>query len=488
MNNVEFYLTNTIHNADFIDNCADYFLSPLQGLLKLAGKTIKVHEVDVTSNHTAELQDNSKEENQEITLKKVIIVFAQIILFIPATLIGLCLKGIAQLEEETREKYKILFSSIQFYSSVNNLKDHETTSQFLTASTACAVNEPGQNRSVNLNKDVILTHVLPHLSPQEILKLRGTNKSWWNLISKPSSQAVDYLKTLKGVPKKEEKFKDYSFCSLLSDCNAYAKEYHLSPLLINLFGGIHNFLRIRLLRVNQGHPCIDPYAIIDDFAHEPKFQNLPPVVRLLINKGGDDFHEEEFHMEEFIIIKYTLFIPKEGIRKSILNGLLPNDTVWHDYLILNSYILNRYENKKWKVSDARVRAKRQNKYPDFPYTNDFDFPYPPLLSEILDERWSVSTIKVIETLLKNKPVGLFRPIKNGIYDRQKQPPSFILGQEGVYPNRGRIFKDIPALLGHVSLDIIKKVLQEEHHPNYILKQDGTAELVNSDSPTKVITF
>jgi hypothetical protein len=465
MNKLGFYLTTIINDTNVIDKYSNYCLTPLHGLLRLVGKTVKVYEVDLASEHATEITSDSKLKKTQ-TLWKVVSVFLQALVFIIATPIGIGLKGIAQLGNITNKKNQTLFQSLQFYQSVNESSEIVKTNSY----------DYNCHLLRNLHEDITLNYIFYHLSPNEIIKLRSVNKLWWNAVTKISSGATHYLSSLKGLSKTKEKFKDYSYCSLMLDCNAYAEKYSYSPELIDLFDGIHNLLRIPLLLINEGKPCENLHSTIDDFAHSPHFYDRPSIIRLriAINTGSQ---EDPVRIKEIIVIKYTLFIPKECGQEV----LLPEDTIWHDYLFLEKGI-------GWKICDPRYPSEselysRENKYPMFPYTNDSGYPYPALFSDL------VFSQQILKKLLKNNPIGLFRSFSNVYLESRRTSPRFILKKDtpttDSHSSR-RTFRDLPVMLGHRCVEEMTSLLKIEWRPNHYINETG--KIMHSCEPINVMTF
>jgi hypothetical protein len=437
----------------------------------LFGKTVKVYEVDIASEHVTEQALKSEKEQ---TIRKVIRVFAQTILVIPATLLGLLLKKIAIVGKTTDKKYTILFQHIKFYQSMNAPPKSDPSQLKVQPKSGNTPLVVGQNQLAlkerkasfeNLPKELLLK-IFSDLSPNEIIRCRGVSKVCWNAISKPSLFAFEYLKKMKGLPKNEEKYKDYSFCSLTLDIREYREKYHYTPKLVELFDGSHNLLKIPLKLINEGKPCAF-YQEVENLAHSPQFCNIPSIMRLRINVYNGLKTKENFN--EFIVIKYTLFIPKES------DPDLHNDTIWHDYLLL------KYEysgNPEWTINDPRdpdhlpqVFSRKNGPY-EFPYT-----PYPPLFSGFSE---SIKSPR-LKKLLQGQPIELFGT-------NRLRVPKFILRDQNRDSNLKRVYRDIPAVIGHVTVEEIKSLLREEFIPNSVVEPDGTVKIINRDGPTQVITF
>lgn len=246
-----------------------------------------------------------------------------------------------------------------------------------------------------------------------------------------------------------------------------------SPALIELFGGLENIGLIPLYDIsNPDSAKSNFYADVEKFTHHARFKEMPPVIRLRLNCSGGG-------LQDVIILKYTLFVPEEAGLFGY--SLHPDDAalerqydhVWHDHLIL------KYQGPDWNVWDPRhpdcltTDLRKENGYPEFP------LPYPPLFSLVADSELNFPKVK---KLLRNEPIGLF--------DGRRSVPSFIKKEnDATVPPRGqRMFRDIPAMLGHLSLQDVYPLFNVETFPDFVGRTDGTAVPMNPVGPKKVISF
>ncbi len=212
-----------------------------------------------------------------------------------------------------------------------------------------------ESASVPCYSDEIFTLIMPRLSLNTLVSFKNVNRRFYllfNLIMQQETSNYHDSK-LKGVEKKNQK-KLYTFHSLLLDCEAHVKKFKYTPELKSLFGGVENILSLRTVSLKYKKDKF--FVAINNFAQKPLFNALPSIFRMQYRVSKKKYRER-------IIIKYSMYIPKEAFKQP-----KQVDQVWHDYLDL--YLMdNRLSEPEWLIADMRSRNswpkefRRSNPFP-----------------------------------------------------------------------------------------------------------------------------
>lgn len=480
--NCRFYLTHTVENSHRIDQWANSFLAPLHRRLNLHESTkVKAFHVDLAKQEVKTrsapepidfsiLDDESLYTPvQKFLIKGMIKVMEatdavfDIIFIIPFTFLGCIFKAIALVDSELRTQYQLIFQKINppplppklLPKPFASVQDTPINTLMPTSSS---------DLSQILPTDIVLK-IISQLPPQEIIKLEQINRSWYTLVRAPTTNVIiDYRKNLpeslnvRGLPQPSE---NASFHSFSIQCKTYVDTHHYShPDILDLFGNLETLLSLRTIDL-KGEKI--GYQELEQFTHHDTFSRCPSLFRLRLNWNGTG-------ITEFIIIKYTLFIPKEEKMwgKEV-------DEIWHDYLFLRyrSYKDYSFHDKQghWAAQDPRshtalptdLRAKAN--YLGFP--GHVLWSYPAICTpDSLADSDSIAR-KQIKKLVNGQLAGFFDDKK---YSRR---PNYLQDRTVQGHPHKRMFKDIPISLGHVSVEDISKHFKTKVIPDYIEGPNGT---------------
>jgi hypothetical protein len=274
---LECVFSHRISNSNPMDELANKCLTPFHGLLKLAGKTVRVFEIDVVSQKVTEKKEQPLEMN---TIKKIISTALHIILFIPGTILGAILKGIAQvLDPELKNQNKFL---------LNFFKDE------IIENTHKEFKEAGTELLHPIPNDIVKTHIFSYLissNLNDFFKLSIINKAFHKSIH--SEEIIKLcLKKLSDVKTEP------TFFSLKKICKEHANTFQYNSHLINLFGGVLNILSLPT-KIESHYTGDD--NLLDSLNLEPFKSN--PILRINF----------PLIQQEFITIKYTLSITSHSV-------------------------------------------------------------------------------------------------------------------------------------------------------------------------------
>lgn len=160
----------------------------------------------------------------------------------------------------------------------------------------------------------IVSLILSFLPFEEQIRFRGANRAANEWVS--SSYHVQILqKHLRGIPKKVN---DLTLATLKTECMEFKKTYKYSDTLIKNFGGITNILGLRVFQIEANPNYSNYFEELEMFVHSDAFEAMPNIFRCRFESSPN---------VELIVMKYTLFLPKETIGTA-------QDSIWHDYFVL----------------------------------------------------------------------------------------------------------------------------------------------------------
>lgn len=420
----QFYLTTVIHNSSDLDQLANFYLKPLHGLLRTlyGNKIIRHFRVDLESKKATEI-DLSICESE---IKKIFQI-AFYILFLPTTIIGVGLKGLAQFEQSTKTRNKILWDKIKSLSFEHFNKQHPI---FL------------------LPQDLLFEHIVAHLNISDMLILKKSSKVFNQILDTSRKTTVSHYRNyLQGIESKNNA--KISFNDLITDCQAHSRKFNYTASLIELFGGIDSILRLKSFDI----PDLSSWRKQDVSQEVEHLVNSKEANKYPIFKINSKIARE---IQEIFIIQYTLFIPKEFTQQ------ISTDAVWHDYI----KIYYNLPTKDWHYTDARLDKSIDNireafnlsqfwKTFDFDSCRNYAYAYS---DSIFSSHFSSAEIK---SLIANQSIGYFkhhRFVKYGL-------PCFIEGSKNKSRNKIRLFRDTPIVLGWRSVEDISKNFKRIPNPS-----------------------
>lgn len=461
------YFNYSIENSNFIDQCANFFLSPLHDELFGFGQMQdrKVFRVDLDANKVEEVSSRKANETT-FKVNKVILYFTRISFVIPVAVVGTGLKVIALLlDRKLYKQYQMLFNSL----NPAPIEKKPLPKYVENVANEALLPFNYENSLKQLPKELIFK-IITYLPVNQIIELERINRAWYTLLNLNLKQEAllkeslkEYRLNKKGTPQITE---DTSFHSFSLDCKKYVADFHFNhPDIISLFGSLENILNLRVFKLDESDKKAD-FESLEKFTHDEKFAKLPSIFRLRLNW-------QDTGLKEFIIIKYTLFVPQEETGQA--------DTVWHDYLWL-SHTSNKegyFPDKKdhWTGHDPRDPDHLTNNlrqklgYPRFsdlnPNPNFLRMNYRSIcsLGSLIDDTITKNQLK---RLIQGKLVGFF---DQGKYSRR---PNYLQDRTVEGNPTPRMFKDIPMTLGHVSVDEISKHFKTVPWsvPDFIANESG----------------
>jgi hypothetical protein len=444
-----------ITNSSLVDRVADTCLTPARYISSVFfDQKIRVF----TYISPTEFQENSFLSPIDSTLLKIIQFIRAILLVVPGTLLGLALKKLAAYDESVLTKRKEITENGPLCPPTHLITEElERSLKPLESDSLSLVRLGAVNESDHATiQTVFFNQVLLFLSPQDILNLGRVCKPLWREIHSAAYQNIVslYQQKLNGMRSSEnikalglyriEKLEN--FHQLAYATTKYAQKYGYSEKLASCFGGLQHLLALPLKGLKlQAHSSV--CKTIEDYRHSDAFKNEPSIFRLRIkNENGLS--------SEVMIIKYTLFVPKEA-------KLQENDFVWHDYMSIqrnNSkhQLVNRIVDARLSceldISSQRASLGRPS-FPDqFHYTSVIE-------SDLLTE-----------TKLKNLILG--HPIKY-IPQRGFSPPDYLNTNPNAQEFKGkRLFEHVPVVLGHVNLGEIQTLFNHRKPADFITNAQG----------------
>ncbi|MBS4168759.1 F-box protein [Parachlamydia sp. AcF125] len=311
-NNLLFHFNHVIvSNHNGYDRWAKTFLSPARNLASLYGnsKTIRYFKVNNESGKINEISHLGP------ILPKILTIASYILCALPGLLIGGCLMKLALRDKDVKRSFSLLKMWLP------NEKGNEAQEIF-----------PIPNE--------LFDKIVFFLPEKDKVNFRSVSQSAKAIMDNFYLKALD-RKLLKGLTK--ETNGDFSIMNLTADCYEYQKKYHYAEPVIQVFGGFKNILTLPFVTFKKvfSKKNEDIFTEFDSCAQSPKFAKFPNIFRYFAQ-----FSEKK--AAEWIIIKYTLLVPKE----MSIDG---QKHVWHDYLIWKP----GGDEKYWSAVDARAEDKIQ---------------------------------------------------------------------------------------------------------------------------------
>ncbi|MBI2743057.1 MAG: hypothetical protein HYX48_03990 [Chlamydiales bacterium] len=444
-NGISSYITNLIENSSAVDACADFCLAPLHGLLETVNGPKSVRVFNVTPQEVKEVAAPAAED----TLWKVIKVILFFVFFIPGTLVGICLKGAAQCDDAVAEKNALLRNHFHRQGTEGALGK---------------VSEKNNELIPGITDDLVDNKIFLYLAPEELAKLEETSKVFWQKIHSPHAVVVAYRANFKGLPAVDATSTLHTLSLSYRD---HIRRFNYDKDLITLFGGAHNILRLPLFAMEVEDPTL-PRSEIEAFIEGEGFAARPSLFRLRLTK-------EREPRVEVIFAKYSLFVPQEE--------LIPADCVKQTCCWLDYRRLLESEGHGWAIHDmlklhkddnpeylSRRRAAEGLSLEQLAVRQTYSLFSNLALSFLNDEENG----KKLKKLLSGRVVGLF----NGGWERS---PRYIAASERRdLSYGGRVFTDLPAVLGTVNLSYFTSRFKVVTRPTFWL---GSADPVFAAGPS-----
>ena len=293
-------------------------------------------------------------------------------------------------------------------------------------------------------QEIFCKHITLHLTHREFLNLNLVSKEFWLTLhakkSIGSTAAKAYQQTLNGLTEMNGEEVITNFHDLSCRAYDYTREYkYNNELLIALFGSLHHFLKLPLITLPERG-----IKAVAHFKYGNAFSQLPPFFRIKMS------------LEEMIMIKYTLYLPKETCAKA-------TDSVWHETLLIipmgKEGGLNIIDTRCTRWHD-KIRAIPEliEQYGNRSISNDA---YTHDIHQLIDSNKinfdgplvESCELRRLQNLVNKQPLDFFRD--------SKERPNYIEGTLGFTFKGARKFRDLPVLLGHVGIEAFEGLFQSE---------------------------
>lgn len=313
------YFTNVIENSDDgCDELANFCLAPFHALLETATGPKAVQHITIDLDlDTVEETDLPEEE---LTALRIAQLALYVLVAIPATIIGLCLKVMAVYCNSGLDRQYTLLN-LHFHCS----KDVEQLIPQMT-------------------KQIFLTHVMPYLRHEDIYALECVNKDFWSQMRlKVDQKLLDVYQNRFQIARPLIPAFHTAARMIQNEIKREFRVYGTTGKITDFFDDYYDILQFPVVNLDEK---TDIFKAVDNYSLTEEFKKQADIFRVPKHKELDYWTwGEPSRAHSAIVIKYSIFCSKElGDRMAEDQGK-PKIIEREDYVECGYLILYSISNK-----------------------------------------------------------------------------------------------------------------------------------------------